>query len=111
MLATIEELQRQHIHIKVSLVLPILKANSKNDFFSIIPVFSHKEFKTAEVMSSVLNNRLLRKFYFAVLEDFYKKDLAYNYGMAVNLPDAVNIGQNFNEVKFFTDIQSHVRGV
>lgn len=110
MLATIEELQRQHIHIKISLILPISRPDGENDFLSVIPVFSHREFKTAEIMSVVLNNRLLRKFYFAIMEDHYKKSLQEGYGTVVKLPDAVNIGEEFNEVDFFTEIQQHVQG-
>lgn len=110
MLATVEELQRQHIHIKISLVLPIQRPAKSRDFFSVIPVFSHRDFKTAEVMSSVLNNRLLRKFYFAILEDFYKEELSGSYGSAVMLPKAMNISETFNEVDFFTEIKTSVEG-
>ena len=105
MLATIEELQRQHINIKISLVFPACKSNGRNNFFSSIPLFSHRDFKTAEIMSSVLNERLLRKFYFAVLEDYYKENLTDGKGSQLRLPRTMNLADEFNEVEFFTNIQ------
>lgn len=110
MLATIEELQRQHINIKITLVFPVNKPNSKNNFMSVIPLYSHKEFKTAKVMSSVLNNRLLRKFYFAILEDYYGNQLADGKGSELKLPKTMNLADPFDEVKFFTMIQEAVDG-
>jgi hypothetical protein len=53
---------------------------------------------------------LLRKFYFAVLEDYYGDDLASGYGSPVNLTKAMNIGEEFNEVDFFTDIKNKAEG-
>lgn len=108
MLATIEELERQHIHIKITLVFSASNTSRKSnsDFFSAIPLFSHKDFKTAKSMSSVLNERLLRKFYFAVMEDHYKEDLAESYGNQLLLPQTMNIAETFNEVEFFTMIQT-----
>jgi hypothetical protein len=106
MLATIEELQRQHINIKISLVFPAHQSNGTNDFLSIIPLFSHREFKTAEVMSSVLNNRLLRKFYFAILEDFYKSNLTEGYGSELKLNKTMNLADEFDEINFFTNIMT-----
>jgi len=110
LLATVEELQRQHINIKITLVFAGKKCNEHNYFLSTIPLYSHKEFKDAKRMSSVLNDRLLRKFYFAVLEDYYGDDLASGYGNPVNLTKAMNIGKKFNEVDFFTDIKNKAEG-
>jgi len=109
MLATVEELQRQHINIKISLVFPASKSNDKNDFLSVIPIYSHREFKTAKKMASVLNNRLLRKFYFAILEKYYGKDLSEGYGNELKLPHTMNLADNFDEIEFFTKIQSQAQ--
>lgn len=111
LLATIEELERQHIFIKIVLIFPDRNCNRGEgpaNLFSSIPLFSHKDPKDVETMSSVINDRLLRKFYFAVLEDFYGKDLASGYGKPVNLEGCMNIGKTFNEVDFFTEIQAAV---
>ncbi len=104
-LATIEELERQHIFIKITLVLPIESAKKGGgNFFSAIPLFSHKDHKSVSVMSAVINDRLLRKFYFAILEDLYEKELHYNYGFAVDMKGALNVGGDFDEVRFFESI-------
>ncbi len=110
LLATIEELERQHIFIKITLVLPIKNiTHTKNTtFFSIIPLFSHKERKTIEIMSSVLNDKLLRKFYFAILENKYLSDLSSHYGNAVTLCKSMNLSQTFNEIEFFESIKTEV---
>lgn len=114
LLATVEELERQHIFIKVNVVLPIdyVKRNSdedgRNKFFSIIPVFSHKDFKSVDVMSSVVNDRLLRKFYFGIVEDLYGDNLAYSYGVPMTLDKAMNIGYEFDEIEMFESIKNLV---
>lgn len=106
LLATIEELERQHIFIKITLILPIrnIKNNGSGSYFATVPLFSHKDFKSVETMSSVLNDRLLRKFFFAVLEDLYEEKLSICYGNAVTLDECMNVGQQFDEIKFFEDI-------
>lgn len=105
LLATIEELERQHIYIKITLVLPIetvaFDSEKSHNYFACVPLFSHKEPKNVNVMSSVVNERLLRKFFFAVLENFYEEDLADNYGTAVDLNGAFTLGNEFDEVEFF----------
>lgn len=108
LLATIEELERKHIFIKINTVLPItnvatVDGNYRN-FFSLIPVFSHKDFKSVDTMSAVVNERLLRKFYFAVIEDLYDENLSYGYGTPVSLKKTMNIGSSFNEVELFESI-------
>ena len=111
LLATIEELERQHIFIKISLVLPIhgvSKESSVRDYFSFIPLFSHKEMKSVSTMSSVVNDRLLRKFYFALLEATYGENLSYGYGTAVKLPKTMNPGEDFNEIEFFEEVKTLV---
>ena len=106
LLATIEELERQHIFIKIMLVLPIrnIQRNITKNFFAAIPLFSHKDPKSVSTMSSVLNDRLLRKFFFAILETLYKKELSHNYGYAVTLDKTMNVGNEFNEIKFFEEV-------
>lgn len=110
-LATIEELERKHIWIKMTLVLPIRNCGkSSQNFFSDIPVFSHKEPKTFQQMASVINERLLRKFYFAILENYFGDQLRHGKGFVVKLDKqlALNIGYEFDEVKFFEDVLEHV---
>jgi len=107
LLAAIEELERQHIYIKIMLVLPITNVcrdRERSNFFASIPLFSHKERKSVSSMSSVVNDRLLRKFFFAVLEETYKKDLSTGYGSAISLEGTMNIGEEFNEVDFFENV-------
>ena len=106
LLTAIRELERQHIFIKVTLILPIDNPSTEGNFFySSVPLFSHREYKDFHVMASVVNASLLRKFYFAVLEDFYGKCLRGTYGTAVKLPNTMNIGEKFNEIAFFEEIQ------
>ncbi len=108
LLATIEELERQHIFIKITLILPIRAVASapegKQQFFSAIPLFSHKDPKSVTTMSAVINDRLLRKFYFAVLEDLYREKLSGNYGYVIDLKGCMNVGQEFNEIEFFEEV-------
>jgi len=110
LLATIEELERQHIFIKITLVLPIrgCSMGTPSNFFSTIPLFSHKEQKSVSTMSSVINERLLRKFYFAILETHYGGMLTGGYGHPVTLSTAMNIGNQFDEIAFFESITKAV---
>lgn len=107
LLATVEELERKHINIKITLILPIRNVCSnrpRSHYFGSIPLFSHKEPKSVATMSSVVNDRLLRKFFFAILEEEYKEDLAYGYGYPIDLEKAMNIGYEFDEVEFFEKV-------
>lgn len=91
-LATVELLEKEHYYCKITLVLPIRNCGlgqSESNFFSMIPLFSHRDEKSVAVMSSVLNDRLLRKFYFAHLEEYYGSDLCGSYGNAVDLPNTI----------------------
>tara|TARA_R110000744_G_scaffold170264_2_gene288396 strand:- start:4075 stop:4896 length:822 start_codon:yes stop_codon:yes gene_type:complete len=112
LLATVEELERKHIFIKINAILPINAAahidKGVRNFFSIIPLFSNKDFKSVETMSAVVNDRLLRKFYFAILEDFYGNNIAGGYGRPVSLDKTLNIGENLNEVDLFESIVKEV---
>ena len=106
LLTAIRELERQHIFIKVTLILPIVNPSTNSNFFySSIPLFSHREYKDFHTMASVVNASLLRKFYFAILEDFYGDCLHHNYGVVKKLPDTMNIGETFNEIAFFEKMQ------
>lgn len=105
LLATIEELERQHIYIKVAMVLPIRgPSQDGNNFFADVPLFSHKDPKSAETMSAVINDRLLRKFFFAILENYYEERISYGYGQAVDMKGSMNIGKEFNEIEFFEEV-------
>jgi len=112
LLATIEELERQHIFIKINVVFADENATYGEDnprnFLSIIPLFSHKDKKSVSDMSAVVNERLLRKFYFAVLEDLYGEKLSSGYGYPVSLEKAMNIGHEFNEIDFFEEVVNAV---
>lgn len=111
LLATVEELERQHIYIKINAVLPIIGCSNGKyaNFFSSIPIFSHKDFKSVSTMSAVINDRLLRKFYFAILEDTYGSDLRGGYGTPVSLPKTLNIGKPLNEIELFEEISTLAR--
>ncbi|MEE8599405.1 MAG: hypothetical protein V3S69_07895, partial [Dehalococcoidales bacterium] len=105
LLATVEELERQHIFIKIAMVFPARRpATDGRNFFSDVPLFSHKDPKSVDTMSSVVNDRLLRKFYFAILENYYGDKLSSGYGTAVTLEKAMNIGNEFNEIEFFEEV-------
>ena len=109
LLATIEELERTHIFIKISIILPIRgPSNCGQNFFADVPLFSHKDPKSVDTMSAVINDRLLRKFFFAILEEHYGDNLRSSYGTAVSVDGAMNIGDTFNEVEFFKSIADSV---
>lgn len=110
LLATIEELERQHIFIKITLVLPIRSVTRDGeDMLAYIPLFSHQEDKAIDKTAAVINERLLRKFFFAVMEKRFGQNIDPCYGSAVDVPGVMNIGNTFNEVTFFTEIQEAVR--
>lgn len=109
LLATVEELERQHIFIKITMILPINHpANDGRNFFSDIPLFSHKDTKSVDTMSAVINDRLLRKFFFAIMEEHYGDNLCSSYGTAVTVKGAMNVGDKFDEVAFFESIADSV---
>lgn len=110
LLAAIEELERQHIFIKITLVLPVrgVLRSGDRDMFLSIPLFSHKEYKSVATMSAVLNERLLRKFVFAIMEDLYGSDLISGYGKATSLSGTINIGDTLDEIQFFEEIKKKV---
>lgn len=89
-LATIQLLEKEHIYIKVTIV-----AASKNTVYGkktlvvAIPLFSHKEEKTIETMSSIINERFFRTFIFGIREDMYGSDLYSGYGRTIDLKEAI----------------------
>jgi hypothetical protein len=105
-LATVELLEREHIYCKISLVFPDQSCSSgdKKNFLATIPLFSHRDQKSIATMSAVLNDRLLRKFFFAVLEDTFGTTLNSNYGIAITVPDVINVGDTLDEVEFCQSI-------
>lgn len=109
-LATVELLEAEHIYCKISLILPIKdcnKGDGKPNYFGIIPLFSHKDTKSIATMSAILNDRLLRKFFFAVLESTYGSSLASSYGTAATLPQAIT-PVDLDEVQLCTSILDRV---
>jgi len=107
LLATIEELERQHIFIKVTIVDCSQGVTSDRDLITVLPVFSHRDHKSIEIMSAVLNERLLRKFMFAMSEDIYEDDLDDSYGKATELPDSIR-PVDLDECELFEEIYSKV---
>ena len=108
LLTVIEELQRKGIFIKVTLVFADRKPNNNNDLLVTIPLFSHKDYKSIKTMSSVINDRLLRKFLFATLEDIYDDSLASDYGKAVQLDKVINIGNDLDFEELMITIMDEV---
>ncbi len=109
-LATVELLEREHIYCKITLVFPVIKCSSgnKRNFLASIPLFSHRDNKSIEIMSAVLNDRLLRKFFFAVLEDTFKDTLNDGYGKATAIPNVINIGHTLDEVELCSSILNKI---
>jgi hypothetical protein len=101
-LATVELLEREHIYCKITLVFPDQNCSSgdKKNFLATIPLFSHRDTKSIQTMSAVLNDRLLRKFFFAILEDTFGDTLKGSYGTAITVPDCINVGDTLDEVEF-----------
>ena len=106
---TITELEKQHIYIKVTLVDYSQKVteDNKSDLLTVIPLWGYQEEKTIESLASVLNERLLRKFMFAMSEDVYGSRLSHGYGEAVDLPHTIK-PVDLNEVELFEEIYKKV---
>lgn len=109
-LATVELLEQEHYYCKITLVFPDKRCNTgngKSNFLAMVPLFSYKDFKSIDIMSSVLNERLLRKFFFAVLEDKYGEDLSGGYGTPIDLEHAI-IPVDLDEVELAESIINKV---
>lgn len=110
-LATVELLEQEHIYCKITLVMPNTRCNTgdgPSNHLILIPLFSHKDHKDIETMSSVLNERLLRKFFFAIWEDQYGSNLSSGYGIATTLPHSINPGDTLDEVELCSNILNQV---
>lgn len=91
-LATIQLLEQEHIYIKVTIVAASQDTvKGKNTLVVAIPLFSHKEEKTIESMSSIINERFFRTFVFGIREDMYGSKLYDGYGVTINLQDAIRL--------------------
>jgi hypothetical protein len=89
-LATIQLLEKEHIYIKVTIVAASRDTvEGKKTLVVAIPLFSHKEEKTIESMSSIINERFFRTFIFGISEDMYGKDLYNGYGRTIDLKEAI----------------------
>jgi len=109
-LATIELLEREHIYCKITLVFPDSNCSieGKNNFLATLPLFSHRDPKSIQVMSAVLNERLLRKFFFAVLENTFGTSLVPGYGNPTELDNVINVGHKLDEVALCKSILDKV---
>ena len=89
-LATIQLLEKEHIYIKVTIVAASRDTvEGKKTLVVSIPLFSHKEEKTIESMSSIINERFFRTFIFGIREDMYGEDLFHGYGRTIDLKEAI----------------------
>jgi len=103
-MATVELLEQEKIYTKITMVLPVSGANDDGrETLVTIPLFGHKETKCIERMSSQLNERTLRKFYFAIVEDRYKTELNENYGRIKTLPRTI-AAYNIDEEELCSEI-------
>ena len=111
-LATIELLEKEHYYCKITLIFPdkdvTYSDDDKRNLLILIPLFSHRDHKSIETMSAVLNDRLLRKFCFAILEDTYKSNLSSGYGTPVHLEQTINVGYEIDEIDLAEQILSKV---
>ena len=109
-LATVELLEREHIYCKITLVMPNTGCNNgegPRNYLGLIPLFSHRDAKTVKTMSAVLNERLLRKFFFAVWEDHYGSNLAGGYGQPTELTNCI-VPVGLDEVELCSKILDQV---
>jgi len=99
-LATVELLESERIYIKLNVVISITNCHNvdKPHLLCVLPVFSHRDVKCINSLSSVINERFLRKFIFAAMESVYGDNINSGYGTVCNLPHTLNLSQPFNEV-------------
>lgn len=91
-LATIQLLEEENIFIKVTLVtISSDVVTDKKTHVVLLPLFSHRDVKTIETMSSVLNDRFFRTYIFGMKEAQYGKDLDSGYGRTIYLDDAIKV--------------------
>jgi len=100
-LATVELLESKRIYIKINAVFTARNVNrgdGKPNLLITIPVHSYQDIKSISTLSSFINVRLLRKFGFAIFEDLYGDDIADGYGTPVQLPNCINLQDDFDAV-------------
>lgn len=91
-LATVQLLEQEHIYIKITIVAASSDTvYGKKTLLVAIPLFSHKEEKTIESMSAVINERFFRTFIFGIREDMYGDDLYDGYGRTIDLNEAIKL--------------------
>ena len=95
-LATIQLLEEENIFIKVTLVTissRVASGPKDKDITNVIllPLFSHRDVKTIETMSSVLNDRFFRIYTFGIKENMYKGKLHGSYGSTIYLDEAIKV--------------------
>ncbi len=91
-LATIQLLEKEHIYIKVTIVAASSDTvEGKKTLVVAIPLFSHKDEKTIEEMSSIINERFFRTFIFGIREDMYGENLYDGYGRTIPLKDTIKL--------------------
>ena len=89
-LATVQLLEKQHIYIKITVVTCSSDVvQGERTQLVLLPLYSHKDEKTIEEMSSVLNDRFFRIFTFGIKEDMYKEKLYKGYGVTIDLSDTI----------------------
>ena len=105
-LATIELLESERIFIKVNAVVTAfnLSRSTTDDLAIILPVFSHRDFKSIDSLSSIINVRYLRKFGFAIFEHLYGDDLEGGYGTPKQLPNCINLMDDLDECELAESI-------
>ena len=93
LLATITILEAEHKYCKLNLVVAVNNGCRNNDsMLMMLPLYSHNDFKSIELMSSIINEKFLRTFYFAIQDDFYGVDkVSSTRGEAVKMAQCINI--------------------
>ncbi len=111
LLATLELLENERYFCKVNIVFPDSRCNNGKgnpNLLVVIPIFSHRDFKSIETMSAVINQYSLRKFCFGLLETKYQDNLASGYGKPVSLPYTINLGYEFDVEGFSQQVVDKV---
>jgi hypothetical protein len=108
LLATVKLLEQKQIFIKINLILRTKDSGDrcvkKKDLLVVVPLFSHRETKSINRISSIVNMRFLRKFGFAILETIFGEYLSSGHGRVNKLKQTIDLGNGFDEVKFAEEI-------
>jgi len=111
LVATIELLEQENYFCKVNMIFPVNRCNigeGNPNLLVIVPVFSHREIKSIETLSAVINRFSLRKMMFNLLEHRYGDDLDDGYGSATTISKVINIGYELDEIELATNILSRI---